>query len=118
MAIACLVLTAETTICWLGRWQAIGRHSASFPVIGDIIGTDGRRNYRRRPWTASLRAWHEDGTARFRLPHDPPTGGSTEALPSTSKKAFSNWPIDNDSKMEIFIAQSWSIAIIDSNGQQ
>ena len=99
-----------------GGGKAVGGTVPASPVIGDIAG-DERPEIIVAAMDSQLYAWHEDGTAVSGFPMTPRTEfGNTSTF--NVEKSFVLADYDNDGKMEIFIAQSWSIAIIDGNGQQ
>lgn len=100
---------------WVGG-KAVGGTVPASPVVGDIAG-DERPEIIVASMDRRLYAWHHDGTAVSGFPMTPLTeAGTTD--PFDVEKSFVLADYDGDGKMEIFIAQSWSITIIDGNGQQ
>lgn len=105
----------------LPGWQGgkvLGGPTSGSPSIGDITGDSTLEIIIASMGDKKLYAFRPDGSIVSGFPMVPRTqNGQTHASYNVGS-GFALGDYDNDNKMEIFLAQGWSVAIIDGNGQQ
>jgi hypothetical protein len=101
---------------WSGG-KSIGGGVQSSASIGDISG-DGRLEIVVAGMNKRLYAWNPDGTLVPGFPMKPVDQQGNANLGYYHGASFPLGDYDGDSKMEIFVNQSWGVIIVDGNGQQ
>ena len=101
---------------WEGG-KATGGSAVGSPAIGDIAG-DSRPEIVVPVNDKMLYAWHADGTPVAGFPMKPTDHQGKSTMPFYFNTSVALADYDGDPQMEIIVNRSWSVAVVDGNGQQ
>jgi hypothetical protein len=98
--------------------KLLGGPTPASPVIGDITGDDAPEIIMASMNDKKLYAYNVNGSIVPGFPMIPRSQNGQALASYNVGTSFVLADYDNDGKMEIFINEGWSVAIIDGNGQQ